>query len=77
MEELLRAGISWETGDLGAARDNRCLAVRGPGRVGGRAEDPACSIRAFFAFAFRFCFSPLVLGGLSKTVGVDWAAQVK
>lgn len=54
MEELLRAGISWETGDLGAARDNRCLAVRGPGRVGGRAEDPACSIRAFFAFAFAF-----------------------
>ena len=56
MEELLRAGISWETGDLGAARDNRCLAVRGPGRVGGRAEDPACSIRAFFAFAFRLWF---------------------
>ena len=26
---------------------------------------------------FCFCFSPLVLGGLSKTVGAEWTAQVR
>lgn len=29
------------------------------------------------AAARLFCFSSLVLGGLSKTTGIDWSAQVK
>ena len=54
MEELLSADISWETGDVREARDNGCLVVQGPGRVG--AEDLACSIHIFLLLLFAFDF---------------------
>ena len=53
MEELLRAGISKETGDIRAAKGTGCLVVQGLSRVG--AEDLTCRIYTASIF-FRFWF---------------------